>query len=1348
MTHNVSGLSSALVVATLVDTWALHQPDVVCLQESWVGRPGRGGRAYSTQEVELWLRQATDARSLPAYVALWANNTSLPAENNGVAILVRPSPHLLVSHHLPSSCGRLQCLRVTWGGHDFVLVNTYWPSTGAAARGAFLRDTLAPALPPALPVCLLGDFNFTPSPTLDRQPLSHSTAASDAVTATALTAAQPLLVDVFRKHHPTARSFTFHRGGCLARLDRAYMSPALAGSSLSAAVVSSPHGDHHAMLLHLLPALPLHPRGPGRRTIPSSLPLHQPAAVSLEAWASRAVEYGLTLSSSDLLAWWPDMQAAYAAHARGLLAARTSARAAQQAPLRAAHAASEDARLFMALAGPSTLPSAILRVARTAADVRVAARGVATPLVASATRAWLHQNEQPSPLIAALTRPPPVSSLVAALAARDGSRVTSNEGIAACLNAHYAAVSDHSPTDPASQHAVLAALIADVAAGAVSSIPPTLAHAAGAAGVSTAEVIAALRHAPSSSAPGPDGLPYSMWKVGRFCWAPLLARLFTAIASEGRLPRGFNLGTITPILKPLQPDAAHPAAYRPITLLPALYRVLAKILAARFGVALAQAIGPEQTAYLPGRLIGDNVLFTSLLSPALSVTHSSGAVVFIDISKAYDTVDRAFIFSLLTSLGASDGMVNWARLLLHATAASTHVNGVESPPAATHAGVRQGCPLSPLLYLVVAQALTSWLRAQPLLGVTVDGVRHITAQYADDTQVLLGDFSPAALHSLTAALATFASASGQRINPAKSSALFVGDPLPAPAPASLATISVVGSATSLGIPHSTPPSPPAPPLRARFTRAALRPACTRPQPAAPHALHAWAQRLLVAGGRMHAIARLPLSPMGRGLGMSAYALSTFLYHAEFAGLPPTLDAFSMRLATAVDPAVPPPLLHGRPAHGGFGLLPLRQHVLARHASTASRLLSYLLPPSPSAPSSPPAPAPARPPPWVGLASVLLRHACPALHPAQSLLAATLATAEEACRGVVGPPSLPQHARLPPGPMTDMVVALQCLGPLSAPESSPPPRTTILTPAASGLSRAALAGLHWPHPRSTPAQLHPPLVPANGVVPVRLATMRLMAPEAALRTSRHAAFVRLAFPAPPPPLSPAIVLARFQASLAAAWRVPCDNRIKATLWRVALDAVPGARVRPWACPCCAPGPPATSGRQHTFWECSVALAVRGQLDAGMALAVTRPSLWLLAPPPSIPPGLWSLVALTALAAMDHGRRLLWALASAPSWPAPGPARVLAVQAVGDAAALYFWAAIGDFAFAHPTPPHSVPVLASTPFLAVRDGRVVALLPPPSPPSSPALGDDLADPFHAMGPLALLAASPVPAALGAA
>lgn len=80
-------------------------------------------------------------------------------------------------------------------------------------------------------------------------------------------------------------------------------------------------------------------------------------------------------------------------------------------------------------------------------------------------------------------------------------------------------------------------------------------------------------------------------------------------------------------------------------------------------------------------------------------TAASAVVMFYDFCKAYDTIDREFLFSAMDALGVGTGFLTLTRLFLADTRSRAMVNGFTSTPAAFLAGVRQGCPLAPLLYL-------------------------------------------------------------------------------------------------------------------------------------------------------------------------------------------------------------------------------------------------------------------------------------------------------------------------------------------------------------------------------------------------------------------------------------------------------------------------------------------------------------------------------------------------------------------------------------------------------------------------------------------------------------------------
>ncbi len=120
-----------------------------------------------------------------------------------------------------------------------------------------------------------------------------------------------------------------------------------------------------------------------------------------------------------------------------------------------------------------------------------------------------------------------------------------------------------------------------------------------------------------------------------------------------------------------------------------------------------------------------------------------------------------------------------------------------------------------------------------------------------------------------------------------------------------------------------------------------------------------------------------------------------------------------------------------------------------------------------------------------------------------------------------------------------------------------------------------------------------------------------------------------------------------------WRLPCDNMLKEVFWRLVYDALPTAARMHCSDPCgCGAAAP---GRQHHYWDCPVAAAVVDEVAAGLSSRfrpVHRHHIWLTIPPspaashasassplPQLHEGAWQLVSLAALAAMDHGRRLM-------------------------------------------------------------------------------------------------------------
>ena len=162
----------------------------------------------------------------------------------------------------------------------------------------------------------------------------------------------------------------------------------------------------------------------------------------------------------------------------------------------------------------------------------------------------------------------------------------------------------------------------------------------------------------------------------------------------------------------------------------------------------------------------------------------------------------------------------------------------------------------------------------------------------------------------------------------------------------------------------------------------------------------------------------------------------------------------------------------------------------------------------------------------------------------------------------------------------------------------------------------------------------------------------------------------------PPSDVAAVLPRL-------WSVPWTNTAKEPFWRLLYDAFPTPvrlhRKDPF-CPCGA----VYADSKHCFWHCPTALAVREEIEQGAASATKpfalQPShIWLADTPPGLEEGVWDVVVLAAVGAMDKGRRCMMrahlkaAAAETDEHDAP-PAHVVGAQQARRA----FWELLHDFA----------------------------------------------------------------------
>ena len=141
--------------------------------------------------------------------------------------------------------------------------------------------------------------------------------------------------------------------------------------------------------------------------------------------------------------------------------------------------------------------------------------------------------------------------------------------------------------------------------------------------------------------------------------------------------------------------------------------------------------------------------------------------------KAFDRVDWNFMFRTLKKFNFGESFIQWIKLAYNQISSKIKVNGTESDSFTLERGVRQGCPLSAMLYIVTAEILALTIRANPkIVGISVDGTEFKLSQYADDTTLMLS--GEESLDALINTLGQYEQASGAKVHPGKCAGLWLG----------------------------------------------------------------------------------------------------------------------------------------------------------------------------------------------------------------------------------------------------------------------------------------------------------------------------------------------------------------------------------------------------------------------------------------------------------------------------------------------------------------------------------------------------------------------------------------------
>ena len=295
-----------------------------------------------------------------------------------------------------------------------------------------------------------------------------------------------------------------------------------------------------------------------------------------------------------------------------------------------------------------------------------------------------------------------------------------------------------SPADPCPE-------LADIAAGAlpdrsIDTDPPTV-----------DEVRRSIEKLKNGRAAGGDGITPELLKCAPVPIANALHALFCKVWETGRVSVSWRDGIIVPLYKG-KGSTAECSNYRPISLLSVPGKVFAHVLLNRLNPLLVQSRRPEQSGFTAGRSTADAILALRLLAELHLEFKRPLHVAYVDLKSAFDSVDRAALWSALKGIGTPDILLRLLQDLHANTGAQVRVGATVSDRFSTTSGVRQGCVLAPALF---CRAI-DWIleHTDGLKGVSVGAQTFTDLDYADD--IALPGSHP---DDLTTCLRGFSSAS-------------------------------------------------------------------------------------------------------------------------------------------------------------------------------------------------------------------------------------------------------------------------------------------------------------------------------------------------------------------------------------------------------------------------------------------------------------------------------------------------------------------------------------------------------------------------------------------------------------
>ena len=288
------------------------------------------------------------------------------------------------------------------------------------------------------------------------------------------------------------------------------------------------------------------------------------------------------------------------------------------------------------------------------------------------------------------------------------------------------------------------------------------------------ELFMALGGLQTGKSPGSDGLPTEFYKAFWDDLGDVLVRVLNERFHTGILTDSQREGLLRLLFK--KDDRRLVKNWRPISLLNTDYKLASKVITERLKRVMQSIVHRDQTCGVVGRSIFSNLQLIRDMLDMIDKTNETGILVTLDQEKAFDRVDHDFLMRVLHKFGFGPSFRGWVSLFYKNVFSRIICNGSLSAPVFLGRGVRQGCPLSPLLYVLVSEVLSNQIRkCRDIEGFRLPGAGGLqfkVSQYADDATLFVK--TERSLCRLLQIVELYERGSGAKLNTSKSEAMWLG----------------------------------------------------------------------------------------------------------------------------------------------------------------------------------------------------------------------------------------------------------------------------------------------------------------------------------------------------------------------------------------------------------------------------------------------------------------------------------------------------------------------------------------------------------------------------------------------